>query len=200
VNSSFNILQAEADSPHLSGAAELHVTCLPGTLTSQRGAKTTAGLYRYLVGQGHAAHLALARDKSASENLAGGLIVMRHGCAQSRIFLVAYRPWSWLITLRALGIRKALAQSQELARLQNAAKQLGPHDYIAAVYVAESSRRLGLARQLIEYAIADAKLRDVGIAVDTTLTNESAKNLYQSLGFAEFYRTNVSVQFTLGLG
>jgi ribosomal protein S18 acetylase RimI-like enzyme len=198
VNSSFNILQAKADSPHLSSAAELHVKCLPGTLTSQRGAKTTAGIYRYLVRHGHAAYL--ARDNSASNELAGGLIVMRHACKQSKLFLVAYRPWSWLITLRALGIRKALAQSQELARLQNAAKQLGPHDYIAAVYVAESSRRLGLARQLIEYAIADAKLRDVGIAVDTTLTNESAKNLYQSLGFAEFYRTNVSVQFTLGLG
>ena len=198
MNSSFNILQAEADSPHLSGAADLHVKCLPGTLTSQRGAKTTAGIYRYLVRHGHAAYL--ARDNSASNELAGGLIVMRHACKHSKLFLVAYRPWSWLITLRALGIRKALAQSQDLARLQNAAKQLGPHDYIAAVYVAESSRRLGLARQLIEYAIADAKLRDVGIAVDTTLTNESAKNLYQSLGFAEFYRTNVSVQFTLGLG
>jgi ribosomal protein S18 acetylase RimI-like enzyme len=198
MSSSFKILQAEADSPHLSGAAELHVKCLPGTLTSQRGAKTTAGIYRYLVRHGHAAYL--ARDSSASNELAGGLIVMRHACKQSKLFLVAYRPWSWLITLRALGIRKALAQSQDLARLQNATKQLGPHDYIAAVYVAESSRRLGLARQLIEYAIADAKLRDVGIAVDTTLTNESAKNLYQSLGFAEFYRTNVSVQFTLGLG
>jgi ribosomal protein S18 acetylase RimI-like enzyme len=198
MSSSFKILQAEADSPHLSGAAELHVKCLPGTLTSQRGAKTTAGIYRYLVRHGHAAYL--ARDSSASNELAGGLIVMRHACKQSKLFLVAYRPWSWLIALRALGIRKALAQSQDLARLQNATKQLGPHDYIAAVYVAESSRRLGLARQLIEYAIADAKLRDVGIAVDTTLTNESAKNLYQSLGFAEFYRTNVSVQFTLGLG
>jgi ribosomal protein S18 acetylase RimI-like enzyme len=199
VSSSFKILQAKADSPHLSGAAELHVKYLPGTLTSQRGAKTTAGMYRYLVRQGHAAYLALARDNSASNELAGGLIVMRHACKQSKLFLVAYRPWSWLITLRALGIRKAFTQSQDLARLQNAAKQLGPHDYIAAVYVAESSRRLGLARQLIEYAIAEATSRGVGIAVDTTLTNESAKNLYQSLGFAEFYRTNVSVQFTLGL-
>jgi GNAT superfamily N-acetyltransferase len=199
VNSSFNILQAEADSPHLSGAADLHVKCLPGTLTSQRGAKTTAGIYRYLVRHGHAAYLALARDNSASNELAGGLIVMRHACKQSKLFLAAYRPWSWLITLRALGIRKALAQSQDLARLQNAAKQLEPHDYIVAVYVAESSRRLGLARQLIEYAIANAKLRGVGIAVDTTLTNDSAKNLYQSLGFKESYRTNVSVQFTWGL-
>ena len=125
---------------------------------------------------------------------------MRHACAQSRIFLVAYRPWSWLVALRSLGIRKAFAQSRDLARLQNAAKQLGPHDYIVAVYVAESFRRLGVARQLIELAIANAKLRGVGIAVDTTLTNDSAKNLYQSLGFKESYRTNVSVQFTWGLG
>ena len=124
---------------------------------------------------------------------------MRHACAQSRIFLVAYRPWSWLVALRSLGIRKAFAQSQDLTRLQNAAKQLEPHDYIVAVYVAESFRRLGVARQLIEHAAADARSRGIGIAVDTTLTNESAKNLYQSLGFKESYRTNVSVQFTLGL-
>ena len=199
MSSSFDFQQAEADSPHLSSAAALHVTCLPGTLTSQRGAKTTAGLYRHLVRQGHAAHLALAKDKLVSNNLAGGLIVMRHACAQSRIFLVAYRPWSWLVALRSLGIRKAFAQSQDLTRLQNAAKQLEPHDYIVAVYVAESFRRLGVARQLIEHAMANAKLRGVGIAVDTTVTNESAKNLYQSLGFKESYRTNVSVQFTLGL-
>ena len=199
MSSSFDFQQAEADSPHLSSAAALHVTCLPGTLTSQRGAKTTAGLYRHLVRQGHAAHLALARDKSASDNLAGGLIVMRHACAQSRIFLVAYRPWSWLVALRSLGIRKAFAQSQDLTRLQNAAKQLEPHDYIVAVYVAESFRRLGVARQLIEHAMANAKLRGVGIAVDTTVTNESAKNLYQSLGFIESYRTDISVQFTLDL-
>ena len=197
MSSSFNILQAEAASPHLSGAAELHVKCLPGTLTSQRGAKTTAGIYRYLVRHGHAAYL--ARDNSASNELAGGLIVMRHACKQSKLFLVAYRPWSWLIALRSLGIRKAFAQSRDLARLQNAAKQLGPYDYIVAVYVAESFRRLGVARQLIEHAIANAKLRGVGIAVDTTLTNDSAKNLYQSLGFKESYRTDVSVQFTWGL-
>ena len=200
MSSAFDFRQAEPDSPHLNSAAALHVKCLPGTLTSQRGAKTTAGLYRHLVRHGHAAHLALARDKSASDNLAGGLIVMRHARAQSRIFLVAYRPWSWLVALRVLGIRSTFAQSQDLTRLQNAAKLLGPHDYIVAVYVAESSRRLGVARQLIELAIADAKLRNVGIAVDTTLTNESAKNLYQSLGFKESYRTNVSVQFTLVLG
>lgn len=194
MSSSFDIQLAEADSPHLSGAAALHVKCLPGTLTSQRGTKTTAGLYRYLVRQGHAAHLALMGDE-----LAGGLIVMRQACTQSKIFLVAYRPWSWLVALRALGLRRAFAQSRDLARLQNAANRLGPHDYIVAVYVAESLRRLGVARQLIEHAIADAKLQDVGITVDTTLTNESAINLYQSLGFKESYRTNDSVQFTFGL-
>lgn len=199
MSSSSNIQQAEADSPHLSRAAALHVKCLPGTLTSQRGAKTTAGLYRHLVRQGHAAHLALVKNDLTSGNLAGGLIVMRHGCKQSALFFIAYRPWSWLIALRALGLRKAFAQSQDLAKLQSAAKQLGPHDYIIAVYVAESSRRLGVARQLIEHAIADANLRGVGIAVDTTLSNDSAKNLYQSLGFKESYRTDVSVQFTSGL-
>ena len=195
MSSSFDFQQAEADSPHLSRAAALHVTCLPGTLTSQRGAKTTAGLYRHLVRQGHAAHLALAGDKLTSDNLAGGLIVMRHACARSRIFLIAYRPWSWLVALRSLGIRKAFAQLQDLTRLQNAAKQLGPHDYIVALYVAESFRRLGVARQLIENALTDANLRGVGIAVDTTLTSDSAKNLYQSLGFKESYRTNMSVVF-----
>lgn len=193
MSSTFDVQQAEADSPHLSRAAALHVKCLPGTLTSQRGAKTTAGLYRHLVRQGHAAHLALVKDNSASSNLAGGLIVMRDGCKQSKLFLIAYRPWSWLVALRALGIHKAFSQSQDLAKLQSAAKQLGPYDYIVALYVAEPYRRLGVARQLIEHALVDAESRGVGIAVDTTLTNEFAKNLYQSLGFKESYRTNGSV-------
>lgn len=176
-------------------AAALHVKCLPGTLTSQRGVKAVAGIYRHLVRRGHAAHLALARNRSANDNMAGGLIVIRHGCARSTSFVLMYRPWSWLVALRAIGIREFLSQLYDLARRRNAAKQLDPHDYIAAVYVAETSRRLGLARQLVELAIADAKTRGVGVVVDTTLSNESAKSLYETMGFDEFFRTNVSVLF-----
>lgn len=176
-------------------AAALHVKCLPGTLTSQRGVRTVVGIYRHLVRRGHAAHLALDKNKSGDDNMAGGLIVIRHARAQSTGFVLIYRPWSWLVALRAIGVHEVFSQLSDLVRRRNAAKQLDPHDYIAAVYIAETSRRLGLARQLIELAIADAKTRGVGIAVDTTLSNESAKNLYETMGFNEFYRTNVSVLF-----
>jgi len=195
VSLSFDIQKGDSSSPCLGEAAALHVICLPGTLTSQRGSKTTAGLYRHLLLQGHAAHIAIS-----SNRVVGGLIVMRHGCRKSNIFIAMYRPWSWIIALHSLGVRNAFTQLQDLSILHRASQQLAPHDYIVALYVADSSRRIGVASKLVQQAISDAKIRGVGLAVDTTLANDSARNLYKSLGFAESHQTKYSVQFTLEIG
>ena len=113
--------------------------------------------------------------------------------------MAAYRPWSWIIALRRLGVRNAFTQLLDLSVLQRASQQLAPHDYIVALYVAGSSRRVGVASKLVQQAISDAKIRGVGLAVDTTLTNDSAKNFYKSLGFVESIQTKFSVQFILGM-
>jgi ribosomal protein S18 acetylase RimI-like enzyme len=190
----FTIKQADTHSPHFGEAAALHVICLPETLTSQRGDKTVAGLYRYLLRQGHTAHFATVGD-----GLVGGLIVMRHACRQSNIFMTFYRPWDWIRAFRFLGVRKVFVQILELAELQRSARQLAPYDYIVALYVAGSSRRIGVASNMLQHAITDAKVRGVGLVVDTTLLNSPARNLYLSLGFVESHRTKLSAQFTLGL-
>ena len=111
-----------------------------------------------------------------------------------------YRPWSWFNTLRVFEIRNTFQLLQDLYSLQRATRQLTPHDYIAALYVDDSARRLGIASRLIQCAITDTRVRSVGLAVDTALTNESAKSLYISLGFVESRRTKISAQFTLGMG
>jgi GNAT superfamily N-acetyltransferase len=189
------IRQLDVHSRFLSEAAALHIACLPRTLTSKRGCKTTQGLYRYLIQHGHIIHLAMKEDR-----VVGGLVVIRHSCQKSNLFLTMYRPWSWFSTLRIFDIRNTFQQLLDLYSIQRASRQLIPHDYIAALYVADSARRLGIASLLVECAIADTKVRSVGLAVDTALSNESAKSLYKSLSFVESHRTKISAQFTLGLG
>jgi ribosomal protein S18 acetylase RimI-like enzyme len=195
VNPTVDIHQADANSRLLVEASALHVTCLPETLTSQRGRKTVEALYRHLLRRGHTAHFA-----TVGNELVGGLIVKRHACSQSSLFLTMYRPWSWFNALHLLGVRKVLVQLLELFKLQHKARQLEPHDYIIALYVADSSRRIGVASKLLQHAITDAKVRDVGLSVDTMLTNSAARNLYELLGFVESHRTKMSAQFTLFLG
>ena len=190
-----DIRQLDIRSHFLSEAAALHVACLPSTLTSKRGCITTQGLYRHLLRHGHTIHLATIENR-----VVGALVIFRHSCRKSQLFLMLYRPWSWFNTLRIFEIRNTFQLLQDLYSLQRASRQLTPHDYIAALYVGNSARRLGIASQLIQHAITDTKARSVGIAVDTALTNESAKRLYISLGFVESRRTKISAQFTLGLG
>ena len=194
MDSSFDIYQGNTHSHSLVEASALHVNCMPETLTSLRGRKTVEGLYRHLLRRGHAAHFA-----TVDNGLVGGLIVKRHACSHSSLLMTMYRPWSWISALRLLGVRNILVQLLELFKLQNEARQLKPHDYIVALYVADSSRRIGIASELLQQAITDAKVRGVGLSVDTTLTNNSARNLYESLGFVESHQTKISVQFTLGL-
>ena len=191
----FDVKQADAHSTRLGEAAALHIICLPETLTSQRGNKTVEGLYRHLLRQGHTVHFATVGD-----GLVGGLIVMRHACRQSNMFMTMYRPWTWIRAFRFLGVRKVFVQILELTELRRAARQLAPHDYIIALCVASSSRRIGVASNMLQHAITNAKVRGVGLAVDTTLLNNSARNQYMSIGFVESHRTKLSVQYTLGLG
>ena len=160
-----------------------------------RGYKTTQGLYRHLLRHGHTIHLATTENR-----VVGALIIFRHSCRKSHLFLMLYRPWSWFNTLRVFEIRNTFQLLQDLYSLQRATRQLTPHDYIAALYVDDSARRLGIASRLIQCAITDTRVRSVGLAVDTALTNESAKSLYISLGFVESRRTKISAQFTLGMG
>ena len=192
---SFQTRQADIHSPYLAEAAKLHVNCIPSTLTSHRGKKTTEGLYRLLLHLGHTGHFAMDGN-----NLVGGLFVMRHARRRANFSITMYRPWSWSIALRKLGVHNVFAQLLDQVILQRAARRRDPHDYIIALYVSDSSRRLGVARNLLQIAIADATARGVGLVVDTALMNDSAKNLYESLGFVQSKQTRLSVQLTLGLG
>jgi ribosomal protein S18 acetylase RimI-like enzyme len=188
----YTIEQARRDSPHLVAAATLHTLCLPGTITSKRGATTIAGIYTKLVGNGHTIHLAINQDR-----VVGGIVVMRFSQHASRLFMLFYRPWSWWSALRSLGVSNFTRQILDIAKLQQFSKTLPPHNYIVAVYVDESSRGAGLGQRLVQCAMDAAQAEGVGLAVDTYRNNEIAQRLYQQLGFSEYKQTKLSTLFTL---
>jgi ribosomal protein S18 acetylase RimI-like enzyme len=188
----YTIEQAHQDSHHLVAAATLHTLCLPGTITSRRGAATIAGIYTKLVGNGHTIHLAINQDR-----VVGGIVVMSFSQRASRLFMLIHRPWSWWSALQSLGVFTFMRQILDIAKLQRFSKTLPPHDYIIAVYVDESFRGSGLGRQLVQRAIDTAYAAHVGLAVDTYRNNEIAQRLYQQLGFNKYKQTALSTLFTL---
>jgi ribosomal protein S18 acetylase RimI-like enzyme len=187
----FRIKQVESSSPFIDRAAALHVECLGDTLTSTRGAPTVAGIYRRLLCEGHALHLALD-----GETVIGGVMVMLHGIRRANLFAATYRPWSWLAALARLGVRETLSQLVDVAGVMRHTWALPPHDYIVAVYVDERARRLGVARSLIAAVSADSTRRGVGVAVDTLRGNDAARRLYVSIGFREHASTTRSQMFS----
>jgi len=182
------IEQATANSKLLVDAARLHAQCLTSTLTSLRGANTIAGLYRYLVTHGHNVSLAIR-----NEQIVGGIVTLREKKRHSAMFMLSYRPWSWLSVLRKLGLRNLTRQLQDLFALQQRARELPRHDYILALYVAESMRHSGIARRLLKIVQDDARARGVGLVVDTLLDNSAARRLYATSSFSEHGETDLSV-------
>lgn len=190
----YSFTQVNADSPFIGAAARLHSQCLPYTISSKRGAKTLEGIYRNLAKQGHLIYLAIA-----NEQVVGGIVVTHHEKNLARPFTVLYRPYSWLTAISGLGIVSFTQQVFDLLHLQRLSRKFTPHDYIVAVYVAESARRTGLGKALVRHAVTHAQVRDVAVVVDTHRDNHSAIHLYSSLGFIAQRKTALSTLFTLGL-
>lgn len=108
-------------------------------------------------------------------------------------FVIAFpgRHWASLklgtgVTLaRAAGVRHAsdlVRRGRTLDRLH----QDVPRDtlYVSALAVDPERRRRGVARMLMERAIAGATHLGLGVSVDVDLDNQVARKLYESLGFA----------------
>lgn len=195
MTAAFRVERVESSSHLVDAAAELHVECLRDTLTSNRGVATVAGIYRRLLREGHALHLALD-----GEIVIGGVMVMLHGRRRASLFAAAHRPWSWLVVLARLGVRESLAQLADVVRVMRRTRALPPHDYIVAVYVDERARRLGVARGLLAAVSADSMRREVGVGVDTLQNNDAARRLYLSIGFREDAATSRSQMFSRASG
>lgn len=182
---------ASPKSPQLTQLAMLHRKCLPNTLTSSRGSATIAGLYDYLLKHHHKIHIAMVGGDAVA-----GLVVLRSGLPVSALSVLTHRPWSWSSSLIRLGPRSVMFHILELVRLRRSSRQLPPHDYITALYVADSARRSGVASELVAIAQQDATRNGHGLAVDTAIENEAAFRFYQSVGFVEKCRTKRSIMFT----
>ena len=184
-----------AGSSHVAHAALLHTSCMPETITSQRGAATLAGIYERLLRNGHSIYVATRHG-----SVIGGIVILEHHRNRATLFTIIHRPWSWMIAIRRLGIAAFSKQLLDLLAVQRATRGLPAHNYIVAVYVDPETRRAGVARQLLGRAVDDARSRGVALAVDTLQSNSSAQHLYLNLGFAERQRTKKSVVFTVGVG
>lgn len=195
MTTSYTIERARRNSPHLVAAATLHTLCLPGTITSKRGAGAVAGIYAKLLDDEHSIQLAISQDR-----VVGGIVVTRSSQHISQRFILLHRPLSWWSALRSLGIASFGLQILDIAQLQRLSKALPPHDYIVAVYVDESFRGIGLGRQLVQRAIDAAGADHVGLAVDTYRTNQIAQQLYRQLEFSEYKQTRLSTLLTLTQG
>lgn len=165
---------------------------MPDTLTSRRGIKTIAGIYRHLVREGHSIYVATSHQR-----VVGGVVVVEQQKKSLAFFSLVYRPTSWIATARGLGASDFSRQLLDLVAVKRRTRNLSAHHYIVAVYVDPTSRRSGVARHLLTHAIARARERRVTLTVDTLLANTPAQQLYLDLGFISYAKTALSVIFTL---
>ena len=89
-----------------------------------------------------------------------------------------------VIFARAAGARH-VAELAQRARVMN---RLLPHVdrgflYISILAVTEKQRNQGIATALMERVIAGADRMELGVALDTGMTDEPARGLYEKLGF-----------------
>lgn len=187
MTTAFRVERVAAGSLLIDTAAQLHVACLAGTLTSARGAPVVAAIYRRLVRDGHSLYLAVEGD-----TVIGGVMVMLDGKRRATSYTASYRPRSWLSVVRSLGAGASLQQLRDLIQVMRRTGRLARHDYIVALYVDERARRLGVARSLLARATADSSGRGVGVGVDTLRGNDAARRLYESEGFRELATTSRS--------
>jgi|688.fasta_scaffold121777_2 ribosomal protein S18 acetylase RimI-like enzyme len=185
---SLHIWSDSYDSSYLEAAARLHCECLPDTLNSARGPQTLFGTYRYLARRGHKIYLAVEKDQ-----VVGGLVVLMRNIHYSTVALLLHRPGSWIQALRQLGGFVLAQKFVDTVRVRHQGRFLQNHDYIIAMYVHESKRRRGVARELLKTAMNDSAARGFGLAVDTTTSNLAARELYSSLGFGEVGQTSSSI-------
>jgi ribosomal protein S18 acetylase RimI-like enzyme len=166
----------------------LHLQCLPHTLTSNRGARTVEGLYRHLLSLNHEIYAAVRGG-----DVIGGVVVTKAGMSAGTSFLLLHRPISWILAFGRLGPKRFFQQLTDLIFLRIRMSDWPPHDYIIALYVAERSRRLGVATTLLRQCTSTAALSHVALGVDTAIDNVNALDLYRSSGFIEQSQTRISV-------
>jgi ribosomal protein S18 acetylase RimI-like enzyme len=129
--------------------------------------------------RGHAASFEVCEVAELGEALAGVIawFPVSEGDERARRFvsLTAPRvpPWRWPALLRHLRAAECVSPSPP------------PHTlYVDALAVAPEFRRRGVARELLQRAETAAAEHGLeGIALDTGLHNEAARELYETCGF-----------------
>ncbi|MDP3233493.1 MAG: GNAT family N-acetyltransferase [Myxococcales bacterium] len=130
--------------------------------------------------------------------LAGALVRLHHGWDSRRFFLVdgVEEGYRWFFS-RELGKPGVVLLVAEVAGViggyvygsleeRDWAKLLDAHGAIHDVYVAETHRRAGVARALMQSAIAVLEGQGAAqVVLSTAVPNREAQALFRSLGFRE---------------
>lgn len=130
--------------------------------------------------------------------LAGALVRLHHGWDSRRFFLVdgVEEGYRWFFS-RELGKPGVVLLVAEVAGViggyvygsleeRDWAKLLDAHGAIHDVYVADTHRRAGVARALMQGAIAALEGQGASqVVLSTAVPNREAQALFKSLGFRE---------------
>ena len=105
-----DLLHTSDDLPRL---AHLHKQGLSDTITSNRGVHTLERIYRRLARSGHTVYRAAADGRTV-----GGLVVLRNALNRQSLFIVFANPFSWIRTIRTLGLKDFLRQLVDLVAVK----------------------------------------------------------------------------------
>jgi ribosomal protein S18 acetylase RimI-like enzyme len=178
----------ELSDNYLSEIAKLHRTCMPDTLTSLRGVKTTMSLYKQLLLTGGEIHLLL------KEQVIVGVVTISHNYrALASIKSLRLNIFSWVKVVSQVGFTQLFSMLRDSLNISNLIFSNGKNFlYISTLYVHHEHRGQGLASSLIEFVQSSALLEQRLILVDTRRANTSACALYDSKTFNRQGATNLS--------
>lgn len=169
--------------------AVIHVAGLPYSINSLRGAKVVAWLYQQLAESGHRIYVARHEGK-----VVGVLALIDSESTLFLLKLVGREPLQWL-KLASTKFGQISKLMRDAKAVEKPRRQVGSHYYIASLAVADSHRRQGVARRLIDLALVAARMNHRDVFVDTHRDNVVARRFYERVGFVQVAETKMSVVY-----
>ena len=168
--------------------AKLHRSCMPETLTSLRGLKTTMSLYRQLLLTGGEIHLL-----TKNHLIIGVITISTNYRALAAAKSLRLNMSSWFKVVSQVGFKQLFIMFRDSLNVSNLmVRDTKDFLYISTLYVHQEYQGQGLASSLIDFAQSVALSEQRPILVDTRQTNTSACRLYDSKSFIRRGATSLS--------
>lgn len=181
----------QLESGALEKIAQLHLACMPSTLTSQRGLEATCALYNHLLSVSGQVHLAVSNGEIV------GVVSATDDYSQLASWRSLFVDFgSWFGAVKKIGIRSTFLQLWDSYQVAQFVNSNHPRcRYVNTLFVREDLRSKGFARTLILSVISSSTESEKVLLVDTTKTNQVARAFYLRVGFEVAAETRFSVIF-----